>query len=189
MPYRRGDQLHCLLPHSALGPLLAVTVVNDGVNIDQDLIDNLNATTAAHLYNLQREASIILRLTRPNRDMITTLINQKNPLIKKATLPFFLDLRDHALTMTEDAESLREFAAASREYQLNESNQRLNNVMRILTVISTIFLPLTFIAGIYGMNFKNMPELESNLSYPVFWIFSLILTVTLLCFFKKKQWL
>lgn len=157
--------------------------------LDQELVKDIASTTSVSLYNLQREASVIQRLTRPNRDITSALLHQTSPLLSEQITPFLQDLRDYSITTSEEAESLREFAAASREYLLSESNQRLNNVMKILTVISTIFLPLSFLAAVYGMNFRHMPELSQPIAYPLFWLTSLLLSGLSLLFFRKKKWL
>lgn len=164
--------------------------------IEQDLleVDNLiqedhEAVSAGDIYALKHEITSLLHLVRPYRDIIRSLRQTSNPLIASDLSPFLDDLRDHAMALSDECLALSEYAAGMREYLLAELNQRMNNVMKVLTCISTIFLPLTFLAGVYGMNFAYMPELEYAWAYPVVWLIFLGVGGFLIYIFRKKKWL
>src|SRR5207249_2156414 len=122
------------------------------------------------------------------RDAIAALLRDDSPLITAETKVFLRDVYDHAIQALEIVETLRETAVSVMELFLSAQNQRLNEVMKVLTVIATLFIPLTTIASIYGMNFKHMPELEWRYGYA--WALGLMLVTALamLGFFKRKGW-
>ena len=103
--------------------------------------------------------------------------------------PYLNDLRDHLLNVTETIDSYQENLSGVLELHLAMLSQKMNDVMRILTVIATIFIPLTFAAGIYGMNFEHMPELKWQAGYYVFWGFCILAGLTMLAAFRWKKWL
>ena len=103
--------------------------------------------------------------------------------------PYLRDVYDHTVQVIETIESLRDAVSSTLDIYLSSLSNRMNEVMKVLTIIATIFIPLTFIAGIYGMNFKFMPELEWHWGYPVVWLIMLILGILMLLGFKRKNWL
>lgn len=101
---------------------------------------------------------------------------------------YIKDLYDHIVYVVETLDTMRDTVAVFSDIYLSSINNRLNEVMKVLTVISTIFIPLTFIAGVYGMNFKFMPELEWEWGYPILWLIMTLIVVSMITFFKKKKW-
>jgi magnesium transporter len=143
------------------------------------------------LPNLQRTRHTVIALRRaiwPTREAIALLQREENPLIQPETRVFLRDTHDHAVQALELVEALREMLADVMDIYLSSQNQRLNEVMKVLTVIATLFIPLTFIASIYGMNFENMPELRWRFGYG--WALGLMAasTVIMLLFFRRKGW-
>jgi magnesium transporter len=147
--------------------------------------------TEAVLVDMRRMRHELLALRRavwPMREEIGILLRDESALVTAETRVFLRDVYDHAVQALEIVESLRETAVSVMEVYLSVQNQRLNEVMKLLTVIATIFIPLTFIASIYGMNFKNMPELEWRFGYA--WALGLMAATAsaLVIYFKRKGW-
>jgi magnesium transporter len=113
----------------------------------------------------------------------------ESPLIDRNTKLYIRDLYDHAMQIMDTTDSYRDMIAGMLETYLSISSNRMNEVMKVLTVMATIFIPLTFIAGIYGMNFENMPELRHRLGYPVVMVLMLIIALVMLYFFRRKKWI
>ena len=122
------------------------------------------------------------------REEIAVLQREESTLITAETRVFLRDVYDHTIQAIEIVESLREMAVSVMEVFLSAQNQRLNEVMKVLTVISTLFIPLTFIASIYGMNFRHMPELDRPWAYPAVLGVMAVAAVAMLAYFKKRGW-
>jgi magnesium transporter len=125
----------------------------------------------------------------PLRENLSALLRLDNPLISDELAPFLKDLHDNAVQAAETVESFRELMANIMEVNLSSVSIRMNEVMKVLTIISTIFIPLTFIAGVYGMNFNHMPELDQPWAYPAVLGLMLTVAVGLVAFFKRKKWI
>ena len=102
---------------------------------------------------------------------------------------YFRDLYDHTFQVVDTTETLREVVTGMMDVYLSSVSNKMNEVMKVLTIISTIFIPMTFIAGIYGMNFKFMPELEWAWGYPIVWGVNIAIGIIMLLYFRKKKWL
>lgn len=159
------------------------------IELDELIQEDHTAVSAAELYSLKHEIMSIQHFVRPNREIIHALRQSPSDLITDDLGPFLDDLRDHTMALFDECAALHDYAAGIREYLLAELNQRMNNVMKVLTCISTIFLPLTFLAGIYGMNFQRMPELDVPWAYPLLWLIFLAVGGSLVFLFRKKKWL
>ncbi len=125
----------------------------------------------------------------PMRDVVNGLIRSEIPSLHKKTKPFLRDLSDHTSLAYEQAEHLRDRITGLTDLHLSAANAQLNQIMKTLTVVSIVFMPLTLITGIYGMNFPNIPELEIPGAYPAILIIMAVLATSLLIYFKKKKWL
>lgn len=141
------------------------------------------------IYILKRENLILRKSVWPNREVISKLEKVDSPYISRATLPFVRDLQDHTTIVIETVESYNEMISNLIELYLSIGNNRLNEVMKMLTIISTIFIPLTFIVGIYGMNFKYMPETGWKWGYFVILAMMAVIGIIMVIFFKRKKWL
>ena len=122
------------------------------------------------------------------REEVLVLQREESMLVSPETRVFLRDVYDHAVQALEIVETLRETAVSVMEVFLSVQNQRLNEVMKVLTVIATIFIPLTFIASIYGMNFKHMPELDSRWGYPSVLGAMLLTALGMLAYFRRRGW-
>lgn len=146
------------------------------------------------LYELKRELLAFRRAVWPLREALSSLVREGHTLVGRETVAYWRDVADHAVQVAEMVETFREMAASLVDLHLSSLGQRTNDVMRVLTVIATIFIPLTFLAGVYGMNFDrsspaNMPELGWRYGYPAFWAISLVLAGAMLILFRRLGWL
>ena len=123
------------------------------------------------------------------REVLNNWQKSESPLVKQTSKLFIHDVYDHTIQVIDTIESFRDVLAGMLDLYLSFASNRMNEVMKVLTIIATIFIPLSFIAGIYGMNFKFMPELEWKWSYPVLWAVLLAILGSMLLYFKRKKWL
>ena len=123
------------------------------------------------------------------REVISTLQREQHDCLSESTRTYMRDVYDHAVQIIDIIETYREIAIGLTETYMTVMSTRLNEVMKVLTIVGTIFIPLTFIAGVYGMNFKHMPELEWRGGYYVVWGVMIAVGVSLLFYFRKKKWL
>lgn len=162
--------------------------------IEESLMNNDQKDNLHEIHNVKRELILLRRSLWPQRDVLNSLLRDENPLIKKKTLPYLRDCYDHTVQIMELIESYRDMAVSAVDIYLSTVSFRLNEVMRFLTLISTIFIPPTFIVGIYGMNFReeagplNMPELSWPLGYVFVWGIIIISMISLLGYFKYRRW-
>jgi magnesium transporter len=140
------------------------------------------------MHRLRHDLIGVRRAVWPLREEIAILQREESPLVSAETRVFLRDVYDHAIQAIEIVESLREMAVSVMEVYLSVQNQRLNSVMKVLTVIATLFIPLTFIASIYGMNFKRMPELEWRYGYAGALGLMAITALGMVGYFKKRGW-
>lgn len=124
----------------------------------------------------------------PFRDQISKLINTDHDIIKDKTRPFFMDIRDNILYISDELETAKNELESLTNLYFARVSQKSNEVMQFLTIVAAIFIPLTFLAGIYGMNFENMPELKARNGYFVVWGIMITVAVTLIFYFRKKKW-
>jgi magnesium transporter len=125
----------------------------------------------------------------PLRELLSRVQRDDSPLIDAATGPYFQDLYDHTIQIIDTIESLRDMMMSMLDIYLTSMSHRLNEVMKVLTIIATIFMPLTFIAGVYGMNFEFMPELKWHLGYFMVLGLMCMTALSMVIFFKRKKWL
>lgn len=138
---------------------------------------------------IRRELIAIKRNIAPLRELLSTLQRSDTGLLTAETLRYYADVHDHVLRIIDSLESYRERIASIQDIYLSSLSNKMNETMKILTIFSTLFIPMTFIAGIYGMNFEFMPELKWPWAYPALWGVFITLGTGLLVFFKKKKWL
>ena len=126
---------------------------------------------------------------RPAREAIMQLSKMDSEQIHETTIPFLKDLQDHITQATEAIDTYRDMLSDQLNIYNSTISNRMNDIMKILTIFAAIFIPLTFIAGIYGTNFEYLPELRFKYSYFVFWGFLVGVALVMLAFFRKKRWL
>ncbi|MFB9055551.1 magnesium/cobalt transporter CorA [Mariniflexile ostreae] len=160
----------------------------------EDLEDNLfngisKDQISIEIQNLKREVLKVRRNIFPLREIINKIEKNDTPLIKEKTLHYFRDIYDHTVQISENLEIYREMIWGLMDMYMTSISNKMNEIMKVLTIMSTIFIPLTFIAGIYGMNFDNMPELHYKYSYFILWGLMILLFIGMLIYFKRKKWL
>ncbi|HJV44643.1 MAG TPA: magnesium/cobalt transporter CorA [Bacillota bacterium] len=140
------------------------------------------------MFDLRSDLLHFRRTVIPMRDLLYRIVNSSHLDISKELKTYFADIYDHLLKLTEMIESNRDMTSDIRDSYLSLNSNRMNSIMMTLTVISSVFIPLTFIVGVYGMNFQNMPELKWHDGYYMVWIFMAILAGSMIYWFKKKGW-
>lgn len=166
------------------------SIDDDIGTLEDDIINNPKERSQNQLYNHKREINNMRKHALPIREMLNSLlVYNENELIKENTKLYFRDAHDHAVQVVDMLDNNRELVASLMDLYLSQVSNKMNNVMKVLTVISVIFMPLTFIVGIYGMNFDNMPELHWNAGYYMVWGIIILITIIMLIYFRKKQWI
>jgi magnesium transporter len=162
-------------------------------NLQDEVVDKPTRQTLDKIHKIKRELLLLRRAIWPQRDAINSLIREESPLIDREVRVFLRDCYDHTVQVMDMVETYRELAANLMDIYLSSLSNSTNEIMRFLTVISTVFIPLTFVAGVYGMNFDtelgNMPELKLPYGYALCWLLMLSMSGGLLFFFWKKGWL
>jgi len=141
------------------------------------------------IYHLKREMIYLRKSVWPLRELISGMERSESDLIADSTEPYLRDVYDHTIQVIDTVETFRDMISGMLDIYLSSISNRMNAVMKVLTIIATIFIPLTFVAGIYGMNFKHMPELEWRWGYLAVWGVMLIMGLCMVFYFKKKKWL
>lgn len=141
------------------------------------------------IHQLKRDLLMLHRLLWPMREVVSSLQRDPHECMSETTRVYLRDLYDHVVQLIEIIETYRQIANDLTDTHLSSISNRMNEVMKVLTLISTIFIPLTFLAGVYGMNFHHFPELDQVWAYPAFWIICLILALIMLAIFRRRRWL
>ena len=158
-------------------------------DIEEKLIKNPTPKTVQIIHNLKREMISLRKSVWPLREVVGVLERGESSLIKKTTGIYLRDVYDHTIQVIDTIETYRDMISGMLDIYLSSISNRMNEVMKILTIIATIFIPLTFIAGIYGMNFRFMPELGWRLGYPAVLFIMVIIGIVMLFYFRRKKWL
>lgn len=156
--------------------------------IEQSLMENPNSLLLNELYAQKRELLYIRKSVWPLREAVSGLERGESKLFQPKTHAYLRDLYDHTIQVIDTVETFRDMLSGVQDLYLSSMGHKTNQVMQVLTVIATIFIPLTFVAGIYGMNFENMPELGWEYSYPIFWTVIVTLTLGMLYCFRRMKW-
>ncbi len=157
-------------------------------NIEDELMGMPTQETLETIHAIKRETIMIRRSIWPLREVVTGLERSESPLIKKATAPFIRDLYDHTIQVMDTIESFRDVTSSMMDLYMSVISNRMNEVMKVLTIIATIFIPITFIAGIYGMNFAYMPELDWRPAYFVAWGVIVLVALGMVAYFRRLKW-
>lgn len=165
-------------------------------SIEDEILDlNAKQSTLTKIHEVRRELLLLRRNLWPQREIINALLRDDSPLIDGSSQVYLRDCYDHTTQILDLIENYREMAASLIDVYLSSSSHRLTEIMRVLTMIATIFIPLTFIVGLYGMNFSHpnspwaMPELHWYYGYPMIWSVMILILIGMLIYFKRKNWL
>jgi len=157
--------------------------------LEDELLPNPKPGTLPAIQRLKRSLISLRRSVWPLREVVSSLERGDSPLIKKATRLYLRDVYDHTIQVIDTIEALRDTVAGILDIYLSSMSNKMNEVMKLLTLVATIFIPLTFVAGIYGMNFEYMPELKWRYGYGVVWIIMAAIGLGMIMYFRKKRWL
>lgn len=164
--------------------------------LEEELLNQPGTELLGSIHQVRRDLLLLRRMLWPARDVLNQLQRQDCPCIQAETQIYLRDCHDHSVQILDLLESYREMSNGMLEVYLSSLSNRLNQSMRVLTLIATLFIPLTFIVGIYGMNFGNntesswaMPELRWEYGYPAVWILMLAVTLVMLIMFRRNKWL
>lgn len=157
--------------------------------LQEQLIVKPTRTAMQEIHRMKRDLILFRRSVWPLREAVGSLLRGESSFIQKTTLVYLRDVYDHLVHVIDSIEIYREMLAGMMDLYLSSISNRMNEVMKVLTVIATIFMPLTFIAGVYGMNFRHMPELEWPWGYPAVLLLMLVVAVCMLRYFRRKKWI
>lgn len=155
---------------------------------EANLRSDTSGATFIRIQHLKKELIFLHKALYPLRDAIAKIIKDESAFLREENLRYFSDVYDHVIHLIDSLDSYRDLTSSLMDIYMNTQNTRLNEVIRLLTIISTIFIPLTFIVGVYGMNFKYFPELEWKYGYASIWIVMIVIAGSMVGFFKYKKW-
>ncbi len=164
-------------------------------DLEQEVVEEPDRETVGLIHAAKRDLLVLRRATWPQREVVSALERFESPLVSKEIRVYLRDLYDHTIQVLDMVETYRDLATGLLDIYLSSVSNRMNEVMKVLTVLASIFIPLTFLAGIYGMNFDprasrwNMPELEWAYGYPAFWVMAAVIVLIMLLVFRRKRWL
>lgn len=157
--------------------------------LEESMITDPVSKTLRRLTRLRTEMILLRRAVRPMRDAVDYLYNSPSPIMRKETRVYLRDLHDHCMEIIDNMETAGDLSSGMTELYLSSVSFNLNEVMKVLTIMSTIFIPLTFIAGLFGMNFKYMPGLDNPTGYLAVLILMIVISAGMIFFFRKKKWI
>ncbi|SDS32263.1 magnesium transporter [Halopseudomonas xinjiangensis] len=157
--------------------------------LEDELIATPSPDTLGKIHHYKREMLLLRKSVWPLREVLSRLSRDENPLISPETRLFLRDVYDHAIHVVETVDTFRELLVGMLDLYMSSVGNRMNEVMKVLTIFATLFMPLTFIAGVYGMNFEYMPELEWRYGYPMVWMVMIATVIGLVVFFRRRGWL
>ena len=157
--------------------------------MEEDLISNPTPSTLQDIYNLKREMIYLRKSVWPLREVISGLQREESALIQESTDIYLRDLYDHTIQVIDTIETFRDMISGMLDMYMSSVSNKMNEVMKVLTIFAAIFIPLTFVAGIYGMNFDIMPELHWQWGYLMVWIIIICVSLSMIIYFKRKKWL
>ena len=172
------------------GYFVVLERASDQIEIfEEELMDHPSANVLQSIHKLKRESLFLRKAVWPLREVIGSFQRAESELVSDQISLYLRDVFDHTIQVIDTTETLRDMLAGMVEIYLSSLSNRMNEVMKVLTIIATIFIPLTFIAGIYGMNFEKMPELKWYWGYPLVLAVMLVVALGMLAYFRKKKWL
>lgn len=153
------------------------------------ILERSGTNALSEIHQLKRDLLVLRWALWPMREVVQALQRDPHECMSDTTLVYLRDLYDHVVQIIDIVETYREIASDLTETYMSSVSNRMNEIMKVLTLIGTIFIPLTFLAGVYGMNFDYFPELSMRWAYPAFWLVCTVLTVIMLLFFRRRNWL
>jgi magnesium transporter len=156
--------------------------------IEEDIYQNPSSKEFQKIQRIKKELIFLRKALYPLRDALSKLIKDESGFIESQNARYFSDIYDHVVHLIDSMDTYKDLTTSLMDIHINTLNTKMNEVMKVLTVISTIFMPLTFIVGVYGMNFHYMPEIPWKWGYPVIWGIMILIAGAMLRYFKFKKW-
>lgn len=156
--------------------------------VEEAVLENPHESVLNDMHRIRREVLQLRRSIYPLREVMNRFERVEEPLVSIESKVFIRDLYDHTIQVIETVEVFRDMVSGTIDLYMNSVSNKMNNVMKVLTIIATIFIPLTFIAGVYGMNFENMPELGWPWAYYAVWMLMIVMAFAMVIYFKVKKW-
>jgi magnesium transporter len=163
-----------------------------GERIDQlqeEVLEHPDSNTLNAIQEARHQMILLRKSIWPLREMIGNILKDDSSLIDSSVMIYFRDVYDHVIHALETVETNRDVLSGITDIYISSVSNKMNEVMKVLTIIATMFIPATFFAGVYGMNFKYMPELDWPYAYPVFWVVIVLLFFLMAIWFKNKKWM
>jgi magnesium transporter len=157
--------------------------------LEEDLLNNPDQSTLARIHHYKRQLQLLRKSVWPLREVISELYKEDSPLIVEGTRVFLRDLYDHTIQVLDTVEIFRDTVSGLQDLYMSAVGNRMNEIMKVLTIMASIFIPLTFIAGVYGMNFEYIPELRWRWGYFAVWGVMIGCIIGMVIYFKRKKWL
>ncbi|MFH1424352.1 MAG: magnesium/cobalt transporter CorA [archaeon] len=157
-------------------------------SLEQNILDNPTSEVLNNVYSMKRELIELRKSVWPLREVISNLQRAESKLVKKSTEAYLRDLYEHTIQVIDTIESYRDMVSGLLDFYLSTISNKMNEVMKVLTIFASIFIPLTFVAGMYGMNFDFMPELHWKWSYPLLWVLVSMIGISMFMYFRRKGW-
>ena len=158
-------------------------------SLQDEVIERAEPESLQNIHSLKRDMVFMRKNLWPLRELVGGLDKSESDLVSEGLRPYLRDVYEHTIQVIDSVEMLRDLLSSSLDTYITMVSNRMNEVMKVLTLIATIFIPLTFIAGIYGMNFENMPELEWRFGYAGVWVVMLLVVLGMILFFRRKRWI
>lgn len=153
------------------------------------ILEGTQPSVISEIHQLKRDLLMLRWVIWPVREVVSSMLRDPHECISENTRIYLRDLYDHVIQIIEIIEAYREITSDLTDTYMSSASNRMSEVMKVLTLIGTIFIPLTFLAGVYGMNFHFLPELNLSWAYPAFWVVCLLTSIGMLVFFRKRNWL
>ena len=180
---------HAILDHLVDDYIPLLDQMDETIEALEDrVLQKPTTDVLADLLDIKHQLMSLRRIISPQREVINRLSRDDYPMIDQQSRLYYRDIYDHLVRIQDLSESLRDIVSGVLDIYLNSTSLRLNEVMKALTVVSTIFLPLTFVAGIYGMNFHYMPEISWRYGYVFAWVIFIVIFLGMLAWFRRRKW-
>jgi magnesium transporter len=157
--------------------------------MQNNVVQNPTPETLGLIQHFKNELLILRKAVWPVRELVSGLQRSDSPVMSRSTEVYLRDVHDHTIQIIDTIETFRDMLSGMLDIYLSSASNRLNAVMKVLTIIATIFIPLTFLAGVYGMNFQFMPELQWRWGYPLLWVVMIVSALAMLFWFRRRKWL
>lgn len=182
--------LHSLLDEIIDNHLVVMEYLGDRIDTTEEaLLESPRKQILNQIYDLKRELIYISSFVWPMKSVVSNLSKYDHKVLDEKTYPYIRRLSEDLSQISDMISTYRDICSNMLDTYMSSIGNKTNDVMKVLTIFSTIFIPLTFIAGVYGMNFEYIPELDWRYSYAIFWAVSVIITIVMIRFFKRRDWL